>query len=186
MRCNEVQERFIDLLYSEKGTPSASPELQGHINSCPDCRRELEELRNVREVLVRWEDEEPVRPLPALGRKRAEEPRPRAFWNILKYAAVAVMAVLSILAISNAEYTSNERGTSIKTHLFRDSAARSEVYSKAEVRDLLKQVMDESELRNGQTTYRMIQVMMDTLEEERSQDLMYVKKVVRQGAAAKN
>jgi len=186
MRCNEVQERFIDLLYGEKGTPAASPELQGHIHSCPDCRRELEGLQNVRQALTQWTDEAPIRPLPAMVVKKQEESRNWAFWSILKYAAVAVMAVLSVLAISNAEYTSNERGISIKTHLFRGSAARNEIYTKAEVRDLLKQVLDESELRNSQTTYRMIQVMMDTLEQERSQDLMYVRKVVRQGAAAKN
>ena len=39
MRCDEIKERFVDLLYHEQGTPSASPELQAHFRSCPNCQK---------------------------------------------------------------------------------------------------------------------------------------------------
>jgi hypothetical protein len=186
MRCNEVQERFIDLLYNEKGTPAASPELQGHINSCLSCRRELQELQTVRRALGEWDEESPARSFPAVARRGVRTPRPGIFCGILRYAAVAVLAILSFLAVSNAEFTSNGQGISLKTHLFKSGSAGGEVYTKAEVRGLLKQVLDETEIRTNQTTYQMIQVMMDTMEQERSQDLLYVKKVVTRGSAAKN
>ena len=61
MRCEEIQERLVELLYSELGTPAASAELRGHVNSCPACQRELQELETVRSALKSWKDEPPLR-----------------------------------------------------------------------------------------------------------------------------
>jgi predicted anti-sigma-YlaC factor YlaD len=61
MRCQEIQERFVDLLYQEPGTPSAGKELQEHLKNCPACQKELDGLQSVQTALKAWQDEPPLR-----------------------------------------------------------------------------------------------------------------------------
>jgi predicted anti-sigma-YlaC factor YlaD len=179
MRCDEIQERFIDLLYSECGTPSASPELQAHIESCPVCREELEGLKEVQKTLRRWEDEPALRPV--------EFPRPEHnllrtrpyFWRAVRYAAIAAMLVIAFLAVASPEITWSKQGFSFKTNT-PWSAARADSYTKAETRNLLKQVIDDSEARVTETNYLMMQRLLDTIEQDRMSDLRMVKHQVEQ------
>ncbi len=174
MRCDEIQQRFVDLLYNERGTPAASPELQAHVRSCPDCRKELEELEGVRGTLKLWQDEPLPRPVlmpvaegPLLRRRRTP-------LIILQYAAAAALVVLSFLALANSEFTWNSQGIAFKAHLFERKPSGTDYYTKSEVRDLLKRVLDDSETRMIETNSVMIQRMMDTMEQERWQELRLV------------
>src|SRR5512134_3185564 len=101
MRCDEIQERFVDLLYQEQGTPSASPELRAHLASCPACRRELDQLNATRAALAAWQDEPPLRPVvppqPAAPRSISWAPA----FRFLRAGAVAALAVLALLAVAN-------------------------------------------------------------------------------------
>ena len=174
MRCEEIQERFIDLLYHKQGTETASSELQAHLNSCPRCRKELDGLVQVRETLRKWEDESPLHPvyLPRDHRVR----RRLMPWSILRYAATAALVVLAFLALANAEISWNNQGFTFKTHLTSGRLSSSDYYTKAELRDILKQVLDDSESRTIQANYEMIQRMLDTVEQERWQDLRLVRR----------
>lgn len=174
MRCEEIQERFIDLLYHKRGAETANPELQAHLSSCPRCRKELDGLEQVRETLKQWQDEAPLRPVLV---PRADRARRRLMpWNILQYAATAALVVLAFLALANAEISWNNQGFTFKTHLTSGRSSNSDYYTKAELRDILKQVLDDSESRSIQTNYEMIQRMMDTVEQERWQDLRLVRR----------
>lgn len=174
MRCEEIQERFIDLLYHKHGTETASPELQAHLNSCPRCRMELDGLAQVRETLTKWEDESPLHPvyLPRDHRVR----RRLMPWHILRYAATAALVVLAFLALANAEISWNNQGFTFKTHLTSGGLSGSDFYTKTEMRDFLKRVLDDSESRTMQANYEMLQRMMDTIEQERWQELRLVRK----------
>lgn len=177
MRCEEIQERFVELLYNEHSEPSESAALREHVNSCPRCSNELRSLETVRGILQLWQDEEPAgsvalpRPILEFHSKRA------SIWRLIRYAAVAAMAVLAILALANAkaEFSWSKGEFSFQTRLFRSSEGPSESYTKAEVRNLLKRVLDDSESRMMETNYLMMQQMMDTIDQERMRDLRLIR-----------
>jgi hypothetical protein len=173
MRCDEVRERFVELLYDEAGTPRAGSELKGHILACPECRRELESLKRTRTLLGEWKDEAPDRPfrLPVDEPRRAV-PHPNRF-RIVRYAAIAAMLVLSFLSVANMEVRWDKNGFAMKTSLF--SRGGEGTYSKAEVRDLVKSVVDDSEARTLETNYLMMQNVLEKIEQERWQNLRLVR-----------
>ena len=175
MRCDEIQERFVDLLYDERGTPPPSAELRAHIDSCPVCRNELEGLRKIRVDLKTWRDERIPTPVVIPAAARNHPRRGVVLWPVLKYAGIAALLTLAILTLSNAEITWNKQGFSFRTYGFAGRTASPDYYTKAEVRNILKRVLDDSESRMTELNYQMIQQYRDTVEQERLQDLRYVK-----------
>ncbi len=175
MRCDEIQERFVDLLYNENGTPPASPELQAHINSCPACQKELEELKSVQRSLRSWEDEPPLRHV-VLPRDEYALPKRHSWfvWSALRYAAVAVIVLIAFLSIASPEITWNSKGFSFKTNP-PWGVPRSDYYTKAETRDIIKAVRDDSEAQMTETTRLMMERLLDTVDQERMMDLRLVR-----------
>jgi hypothetical protein len=169
MRCEEIQERLVELLYNERGTPPASAELQGHVNSCPDCQKELRELEAVRSALKSWKDEPPLRTVAGLVAPAKVVPIRTRFsvLKIAKYGAVAAMAALAFLALSNAELTWNRDGFKFRTHLLTSPAlADSKYYDKDEVRAIVREVADDSEIRMMETNRVMLLRMMEYIEQD--------------------
>ncbi len=181
MRCEDIQEKYIDLLYDERGTPSASPELEAHIASCPSCRKELEELRSTREKLRLWDDEPPLRPVRIPVREHGFRARNLLFRHALRFAAIAAMLLVAFLALADADITWNKQGFTYKNNLFSRGPAQSDFYTKAEVRDLLKRVLDDSEARMNETNYLMMQQLLDTVEKDQLMDLRFVQRTSAQG-----
>jgi hypothetical protein len=155
MRCDEIRDRFVELLYSEPGTPGPSWELRTHVESCPDCRKELEDLKKVRVALRSWQDEPPIRPvlLPARAPKASFFRVP--MWA--KYAAVAAMTVLAFLAGFNSKVLSRDP----------------DHYTRAEVRELIKQALYDSEARTSENMNVQLQKALGTIENE--QGYMYTR-----------
>ncbi len=183
MRCDEIQDRFVDLLYNEKGTPSASPELQAHIDSCESCRRELEGLKSTRTLLNLWADEPLPRPVRLPVREYAHKSRRTIGWRPLRFAAIAAMILIAFLVLANADVTWNKDGFSYRNHLLSRGASQVDVYTKAQTRDLLKRVLDDSESRINETNYLMMQELLRTVEQDRMLDLRLVR---HQGAPNRN
>lgn len=175
MRCEEIQERFIDLIYDEHGTQRANPELEAHIRSCSACRRELEGLKAAQAALKTWKDEPPLRPVWIPSVAPAIRSGPFSLWRFARYAAVAAVIAFVFLALANAEIGWNREGFSFKTHLLRSAATPSDYYTKAELREILRKVVDDSESRVIETNYLMLQQLMDTMEEERWRDLRLIR-----------
>jgi hypothetical protein len=125
-------------------------------------------------ALSAWQDEPPLRPVIV-----PVAPRRRTTWGPVMYflraVAIAALAVLALLAVADAELTWNKEGFSFRTHLFRSAAPATEYYTKAESRELIKNVLDDTERRVMETNYLMLQRMMDTIEEDRVQDLRLVR-----------
>jgi len=174
MRCNEIQERFVDLLYNETGTPPASSELRAHIESCPSCRRELEELKSTQGTLRLWENEPPLRPV-RLPRDDYNFTPPRlSLWRAWRYAAIAAALIIAFLAVASPEITWNKQGFSFKTNA-PWNVAKSDYYTKSETRDLLKRVIDDSEKNMTEAEYLMMQEVLNTIERDRIMDLRLVR-----------
>ncbi len=175
MRCDEIRERFVDLLYDERGTPPASPELKAHIDSCPKCRQELDELKSLRGVLRGWEDEQPLRPV-AIPESNQVLVKPRLpFLRVARYAGIAALVLLSFLAVSNAEFTRTPDGFSFKTHMFTREAPSSDYCTKAEMLKVVKAAVMDSEAYMTESTHQQLNAALDLVDRQMGQELQYVR-----------
>lgn len=173
MRCEEIRERFIEFVYDEGGDSPASVEVREHLRTCADCCGELQELRDTRKYLQLWKDEAPLRSVKISGRDAL---MPRRFnWKYPRYAAIAAMVVLCFLALVNSQITWNRNGFTFSTRLIPGRESGQDYYTKSEVRDLMKRALDDSELRTNETSYLMMQKMLDTVEQDRWTDLRFVR-----------
>jgi len=171
MRCDEIREQLVELLYNERGTSPANAELQAHVDSCPSCRLELAELQAARNWLQVWKDEPPLRSLafPAPP-ARVVPMRPRSpALRWAQYAAVAALLLLGFLALANAEITWNKEGFAFRTRILPVPSSRfdpSSYYTKAEVRNIIGRVADETEGRMMDANQLMIEDALEILEQE--------------------
>lgn len=173
MRCDEIRERFVEVLYDEHGGSAGDAELKAHLSACSACREELAELKQTRNYLQLWKDETPLRSAAIAGHRT---PAPQGFgWRYLRYAAIAAMAVICLLAIANTHVRWNKEGVSLSTGLFAGGEAEKDYYTKKEIRDLLKQALDDTESRMNETNFVMMQKMLDAIEQDRWMDWRYVR-----------
>jgi predicted anti-sigma-YlaC factor YlaD len=169
MRCEEIRERFIEFIYDEGGVPPENVEIQEHLDTCSACREELKELKQTRKYLQLWKDEAPLQKVAVVGRDTV---LPWRFsWKYLRYTAIAAMIVLCFLALANTQITWNKSGFSISTHLIPGRQPGQDYYTKAEVVDLMKRALDDSEFHMNELNNLMMQKMLDTVEQERWMDL---------------
>ncbi len=181
MRCNEIQERFVDLLYQEQGTPSASPELQAHIRSCPACQKELAEFKELQTALRIWHDEPPLRPV-TVPRAQSSPIRLRIpFWRVVRYAAVAALVTLAFLGLSNAQVNWDKNGFALKTSLLAPAAQATNSYTKEEVKTIIDRVMADYQDYN----FQMMQRILDTVDQERANDYRSITRQIK-GNRSKN
>jgi hypothetical protein len=172
MRCDEIQEGFIDLLYDETSAPQASSELREHLRICPNCRKELDELKKTRKYLQLWRDESPLH---GVSIPRRETFRARSFGWTWRYAGIAAMALITLLALANTQMSWNKEGFSFSTGFTRARELEKNYYTKAEFRNIMKQALDDSEFRTNETSYLMMQKMLDTVEQDRLMDLRFMR-----------
>lgn len=86
------------------------------------------------------------------------------------------MALICLLAFANTRITWNKDGFSFSTHLFsRPAETERNYYTKAELRDIMKRALDDTEFRINETNYLMIQRMIETVEQDRWADLNFVR-----------
>ena len=173
MRCDEIQERIIDMVYDSGDILSANADIVEHINTCSACREELEELRQTRRYLQRWKDEPPLRSV-TIARHEAN-PNRRPVWKYLHYAGIAAMVAISFLALANTQIVWNKNEFSFSTHLFGGRGAERDYYTKNEIRSLVKRALDDSESRTSEANYLMMQKMLDVVEQDRWIDLRLVR-----------
>jgi hypothetical protein len=166
MRCDEIQERLIELLYDEPGAAPADSALKEHVNSCASCRKELEELQDTRKTLKLWKDEKPLRPMAFLRTERAPRHAFGTAWKMARFGAIAALILLGILALTNTRITWNSQGFSFTAHLLSSGNSPADYYTKAEVRDILKRSLDDSEARTFETNSLMIQEALEIMEKE--------------------
>ena len=174
MRCDEIKEGFIDLLYNdETGSSQESAELREHLRTCANCRKEFDELKKTREYLQLWKDESPLQSIARSGR---EFHQPRIMnWSYLRYAGIAAMVLITLLALANTQISWNKDGFSFRASLFSGRETVKDYYTKTESRSLMKQVLDDSESRMNETNYLMMQKMLDTVEQDRWRDLHLIR-----------
>ncbi len=163
MRCDEVQEHLIDIIYDEGVDSPVNVEMQEHLRTCSTCRGELEELKQTRKYLQLWKDEPPLR---TVKTELRSVPHREHKWKYLRYAAVAALVLISFMALANMRISWDKNGFSLSTHLFPQQNTQRDYYSKAELRTLLKQVVDDSEFRMNEANLAMANRLLDTIEQD--------------------
>jgi predicted anti-sigma-YlaC factor YlaD len=168
MRCDEIQEHLIDLLYDERGPRPENLELHEHLRTCSACRMEFEELKQARRHLQVWKDEAPLQSVTIpkteflLSRSTSR--------HYLRYAAIAATLLICFLLFAGAEITLNRNGFSYRSHLFTRNVTGQNYYTKSEVRDLVKRALDDSEIRAGEINNVLARRILDAVERERWMD----------------
>jgi len=100
MKCNEVQERMLDLA---AGMEAVAPGVEAHLQSCAACASKVEQLRQTMALLDEWQVPEPspyfdVR---LRARLREEAAKPMGWWQWIRKPALAVsLAVLLVMSIT--------------------------------------------------------------------------------------
>jgi len=175
MQCQEIQERFVELLYDESGTPAASPELLAHMQSCAACRKELEGLKGLQSMLKTWQDEPPLRPVAVPRRESAGSLMHWPVWRFARYAAIAVLVMLAVLGLTNADIRWDKSGFAFRTSLLPGPAPKllsaPDYYTKEEVGEIMQNYLNYSQDLN----YQMIQRALKYVDEARSTDITYFK-----------
>jgi hypothetical protein len=180
MRCEEIQERFVELLYNEAGTPPAGPDLLAHLNSCAACRKELADLKGLQTMLKTWQDEPPLRPVTVPRRQPARARIAWPLWSFARYAAIAALVALAFLGLANAQIEWNREGFSFRTSLLSgptpQSPPASDYYTKEEVRQIMNHFMNNSQELN----YQMIQQALEYVDQARSTDISFFKSKLKE------
>jgi len=170
MRCEDVREYLLDMIYGEaQGVPGGS-EAEAHLELCPACRQELQELQSARKMLHVWQDERPLRPH-----------RLSAVWRMTRFAAAAAAVVLVFLALLNTEVSWTKEGFAFRTHLFSPGAPGKDYFTKEELQAVLRRALDDTEARMMETNRLMILQGLDTVEAERFRDLTLIEHRVLRG-----
>lgn len=182
MRCNEIQERFVDLLYHEQGTPSASEELQAHIRSCPACQKELAEFKDLQATLKVWQDEPPLRPvtIPRPERAHTRIGLRLPIWHLVRYAAFAALVALAFLGLSNASIQWDRNGFAFRTNLLSKvipaPLSPSDSYTKEQVDTIIRRVMDQSRAED----LWMGQKVLETIDQERATEYQRITRQIKE------
>jgi predicted anti-sigma-YlaC factor YlaD len=169
MSCDEIQEQLVDFVYDEGGVPPAGSAVQEHLRTCPACREKIDELKRTRQYLQLWKDEPPLRSL-LIARCERSANKNRSL-RYLRYAAVAAMVLISFLALANAQVSWNKNGFTFSTHFLTQHKTEGDYYTKAELRDLMKETLDYT----NETNYLMIQKVLDTVEQDRWRDIRLIR-----------
>jgi hypothetical protein len=168
MSCDEIEEQLVDFVYDEGGVPPAN-EVQEHLRACPACREKVDELKQTRKYLQLWKDEPPLRSI--LIAKRERIVNKNIGLRYLRYGAIAAMVLISLLALANTQVSWNKNGFTFSTHFFAQHNTEQDYYTKAESRDLIKEVLEYS----NETNYLMIQKVLDTVEQDRWRDIRLIR-----------
>jgi len=181
MRCEDVREYLLDMIYGEaQGVPGGS-EAEAHLELCPACRQELQELQSARKMLHVWQDERPLRPVTVPRRAAVRPHRLSAVWRMTRFAAAAAAVVLVFLALLNTEVSWTKEGFAFRTHLFSPGAPGKDYFTKEELQAVLRQALDDTEARMMETNRLMILQGLDTVEAERFRDLTLIEHRVLRG-----
>jgi hypothetical protein len=185
MDCQAFRDDMMDVLYGE-ADEGAARRFEAHQAACPECRREIAQLRRLRGELAQWTLPEPmgVDPLPA----------PRRLPLGLAAAALLVLALGAALGLSGAEVRYDQGGLSVRLgrsdapallaaqeqrHRQEIEALRAEVAALRPRDDdsLLRAVsamIEESEARQGTALQARLREMRQRTDTQRQYDLARV------------
>jgi Putative zinc-finger len=99
MNCSQVRQRLAEFVYADLAPPEAW-EVEAHLRSCPECRKDKTALAGVRSLLDCGGTVSVPADLPAIYRRAAEMQKRRAsIWRRSSIAALGAAAAVLIVAM---------------------------------------------------------------------------------------
>ena len=190
MNCDRQQ--LLDFLYEEL-EPEAHRAVESHLESCPDCRRELKELGGTTRLLRTWPDEESHLNLVFVAEEAEKEKRSlpawltTAAWRRWTFGlAGSLAAVLLLLALVDFEFTYDSGRLDLAVD-FAGSAAppavddldqpitrRDLLAAQQQSLQLIQTMLQEGEIRQQRNLGLTLAQFSQQLERQRQQDLQIV------------
>ncbi|MBT4496195.1 MAG: zf-HC2 domain-containing protein [Gemmatimonadetes bacterium] len=190
MNCN--REQLLDYLYKEL-EPKAHRALESHLESCPDCRRELEELGGTTRLLRTWPDEESHLNLVFVA-EEAEKGKhslptwlTTAAWRRWAFGLAGSLAVaLLLLALVDFEFTYDNGRLDLAFNFVGSSAPpavddldqpltrRDLLAAQQQSLELIQAMLQEGEIRQQRNLGLTLAQFSQQLERQRQQDLQVV------------
>jgi len=194
MSCNKTETILLDYFYNELPEEEHAGYEQ-HLESCPDCREALEELKLTSQALGTWEVPDPKLNMVFVTERhslidRIRELLPSAeIFKKRPFASFAYgfAALFLLLSFTNFElsYDRSEGAFSVSTSIFgKDDAGTDAGYevmnrqlmqTQSQILDLVREVINEREERQHEQTLRIInqtvREMASTWEIQRERDL---------------
>ena len=99
MKCEETQERMIDVLYGEEMHPRVGFEFFEHLGECSRCNLEYLELLGTREKLGDWKIEQQRASRFEVGDPSRAFLRRIPWWSLLQKVAAGVLIVVGAISI---------------------------------------------------------------------------------------
>ena len=185
MKCNDMHQRLVSLLYDELNTEE-SKQVHHHLKRCKTCSRVYRELRNTINVLDQWEDLQPnfktifVRDTSSWWTRQKTKIEQIGWGRRLAFGIpVFAGAILVFLAVLNFRFGYHEDGWSMAFSLVPE---RSEINQEALFIDaleqkqnetllLVSQMIKESEYKKSNENALTWASIVQNFEKQRQQDL---------------
>jgi hypothetical protein len=116
MQCKDYKILIVEDLYHEINKEDKD-KLESHLNVCPACRKEYEELKSTMKLMKEWKDESPNETA-AIFTKAITIPTKPKLKRIAWKFALAAAAVLVILSLVNFKVTYTQERLDIAFSLF--------------------------------------------------------------------
>lgn len=187
MKCNEMPENLISLVYDEL-TPEEAKKVRAHLKSCAGCRKSYEELKQTSGLLSRWEDQSPGISLvfvnePFAPWKSLKERWGSTGWTRRLSLALPALAVCLLLVLSALNFQA--RADNGRFEIGFSLLPRSSGLSPNDLKVLLSEyqqetlqmtsrLLDEREYRQNQIFNSQLNRFAQDMEHRRAQDLMLV------------
>ncbi|MEE2821799.1 MAG: hypothetical protein VYA53_02340 [Acidobacteriota bacterium] len=99
MKCEEIRERMIDVLYGEEMSPRKGFEFFKHLGVCSDCDTEYLELLDTREKLGDWNIEPPREENFKVVDVSNKFLKSIPWWTVLQRVAAGVLIMVGAVSI---------------------------------------------------------------------------------------
>lgn len=174
--CETTRDKLFEFV-DKALTESERTQIESHLDQCPECTGQLQEIWNMQRLAMNWQDQQ----VPSWNRRAAMPDRPRAL-GLWQWSASFATAVMLVLVVSQASL-STENGFTLR--FGGDNVTQSQL----EQRLARLETRQANQLESGlarltaqqvQTNQLLLRTMLETSRREREADLANVMNLLEQ------
>ena len=181
MKCKETKILMMELLYNEISEKNKT-KLQKHLDSCPQCLTEFDELYTVPSFLEKWEDEKsPIQISFSEDEKSIFDLLNNLIpsFNIIKKTGFAFATILLMMAVFNTKIEFKDNSFSFETSLARNKSESVSQFTftpvmleqiRYENYKLTSQLLESYQAKNDKQTLLLMNNLVAEIRNERKQE----------------
>jgi len=188
MKCNDMPEKLVALLYNEL-SPTKATQVQKHLKQCKSCMQAYQELQSTTKILNKWEDATPNMNFIFMKEKHSRlqswiENIRQMSWPVRVAWSVPAVAILFLVFLSATHFHASRQNGNWEVSFSltsQEKVAQDESISQAELQTMKEEIavlvgdlIQESENRQRLQTQRAFTRFAQDIETQRRQDLRMV------------